>query len=186
MTFEEVYELVGLSIDLRLREAVGNAPPLSDHDAWLIDRTSHPFVVLNDQVADGMRRAGRRGRSTGQDLRESPFWPLLEHRSSYVEAYERLRPIDVDQISCDVIHEHLVNRGNTVRWRGWIARIGSASLVDDDYGHPTMERSYRVYDPAGAKHVVPASTDDPSQDIFMLMTGCGEPDWVSPLERATL
>lgn len=143
-------DVAGNSARLRVMRAIGHVPPIDEEPWW--DRT-HPYWVVNDAVLHAMRLWGRRARSGGGDLRLSPFWSLLEHQDSYLQAYERHRHVELTDLTPHEIYLGLCRR-NRLAWAGWIVIVGSSREVTDDFGQPAWEA--RIW----------ASGPDASQTLF--------------------
>jgi hypothetical protein len=175
--FQELHDLAWDSAMLRIQRGLGMAPPSADRVSWWLDRSSNAFVALNDSIRDRMARLGRRCRNLGWDMRESAFWPSLEHKWAFVAAYEHMRPVTMSEMTPALLHEHLVIRNNIVSWNGWTIRVTARRLIDDDYGHPMLARGCKLYGPEGRRIVLDPSPDSPAQLVYALMTGKPAEDW---------
>jgi hypothetical protein len=89
-------------------------------------------------IGSDMRDLGKAARENGIDVRESPFWELLEYQHCYEEVYDRNRSVQVKHLTPMIIHECL-SRGSRLCYGEWTITVGGSREVTGDYGEPAWE-----------------------------------------------
>jgi hypothetical protein len=92
---------------------------------------------LEKEVAEAMETLGAFCRDIGHDAKASPFWPLLEKRSSYVMQYENGRLIQLAELSWQAILTG-IRAQNILRWNSWEIAVGNIFRNTGAHGQETL------------------------------------------------
>ncbi|TXH00044.1 MAG: hypothetical protein E6R08_01005 [Nevskiaceae bacterium] len=160
-------DLACTSAGLRLGETLGRCPEHGD-EAWRTRK--HPWIQANDNVLHAMRALGTAARNSGQDIRVSPYWSLLNHRDAYLEAYERHRDVHLMELTPRALYD-CMSRGNVAHWAGWKVTVGGTREVTDGFGMPAFEE--RVWLAKDNEHVTMLSgvTKETARNLYAEIEG---------------
>lgn len=166
--FPQLIDLAVRSALLRVYERIGYHPEVDSAEA---SNRSHPFYVLNDAVLLDMEVMGRLGQTSGEDIRASQLWPLLEHQDRYEDAFERRRKVTLETVTPKAIYDGLV-RGNHMLWNGWKVEVGGNREITDDYGMPAWEPRIWVEESTGKPLVMFSGiSKSTARSIYTHITG---------------
>ncbi|MCC5611304.1 hypothetical protein LC612_32300 [Nostoc sp. CHAB 5834] len=154
------------SAQLRLMLALGVAPK-SAMD-WG-DRSS-PYCLLNDSLLETMHSLGKQAQLTGYDIRDSAFWDLLEHKYTYVDAFERGRIVSDPWLTPKALAAYL-RKGNTVVFHEWALVVEEACEETGEHGEPIWTTPVSARHIDGRKYQVPTRSDDNCRDLYEVVTG---------------
>lgn len=154
------------SADLRLMAMLGTAPKTAKE--WG-DRSS-PYCLMSDALVETMRTLGKQAQETGDDIRKGVYWDLLEHKPTYVEAFERGRVVSDPELTPKALTDYL-RKGNTVIFGGWTLVVEDACEGTGEYGEPIWTAPVSATHADGRTYQVPTRSDDNCCALYEVVTG---------------
>lgn len=118
-----------------------------------------------------MRDLAKAAREKGVDVRESPFWELLEYQYCYAEVFDRNRRVEVKHLTPMIIHDCL-SRGSRLCYGEWAITVGGSREVTGDFGEPAWESRIWLRVPgADALEEYSGITRDMARKLYKRITG---------------
>lgn len=121
------------------RHRTSGTPHPNDADDW---------DFLNNSLRIAMEQLGRSSRDSGEDLRESPLWQLLERQWAYEKEFEPRPRTNLIELAPSAIYSALIDR-RTVLWRGWEIALALPREPIDEFGVALAESQTWAVSPGG-------------------------------------